>query len=358
MTNNLISNLPARYCYKESYGSGGFSNVFFCIDKHLERDVAIKIIKQPNNIDRVKDEISSLLKLRSKHVVQVFDIIKYNNNFLGIVMEFISGQDLLQKNKENSFSKNMLNILWQISSGISDIHDAGIIHRDIKPNNLKIDDEGILKIFDFGLSRNHGANANTVGFKGTHGFSAPEQYGYGKVSFTKAIDVYAFAATVLYLVKLELPSKLIPNCFSLPPNLFNCEQLDGYPTLISIFEKCLSVEPNKRPTIMEIRDELGRYLLFNKHQAVAVMSGKTYIFNKDSTKASISLPSIGSFEIHYNGLEFKLENVIGEVSVNNIPAKSNMKIPGSCVVALGNSNRHYTERSFITFDVSNPEVTL
>lgn len=359
MSNSLILDLPPRYVHNGGGDSGGFGDVFFCTDKHLERDIAIKTIKDISELGRLEDEISSLLQLRSKHVVQVFDIIKTNKPSFGIVMEYIDGVDLFNTDEYTKSTTKLLKILWQIASGISDIHNAGLIHRDIKPNNMMLDHEGILKIFDFGLSRNKGLEAVTVGFKGTFGFSAPEQFSNTKVAFTSAIDVYAFGATALFLATQNLPSEL-RTCppQPLPPNSFNCNLLNKTPTLISLFEQCLSVSPEDRPIIHQVKDELERYLLYEKHQAIAVMGGKSHILNSNSRRAKLNLNGIGSFEIYYDGSDFSLQNVAGEVFVNNIGATSDMKIPGACVVALGGTNRHSNERRFITFDVSNPEVAL
>lgn len=359
MSNALILNLPPRYVHNGDTESGGFSNVYFCNDEHLKRKIAIKTIKNSSELSRLKDELSALLQLRSKHVVQVFDIVESDDTSFGIVMEYINGEDLFNTDEHTKSDTQLLKVLWQVASGISDIHSAGLIHRDIKPNNMKLDDEGILKIFDFGLSRNKGANAVTVGFKGTPGFSAPEQFTHAEVSFTSAIDVYAFGAIALFLSTIDLPVEL-KRCppQPLPPNAFNCNFLNNTPTLISLFEQCLSVTPEDRPAMHQIRDELGRYLLFEKHQAVAVMDGRTHILNKNLKKAKLNLDGIGGFEIHYNGLCFSLQNVSGEVYVNNVEAKSDMKISGACVVGLGGTHRHSNERRFITFDVSNPEVAL
>ena len=359
MTSSSVPNLPSRYKPDGSGGSGGFSDVFFCDDTHLDRKVAIKTIKELSELDRLKDEISALMKLRSKHVVQVFDIIEDEIGSFAIVMEFIDGKDLFSLNFDSLSPEKLLKILWQIASGISDIHSAGLIHRDIKPNNMKLDAEGILKIFDFGLARNIGEDAKTVGFKGTLGFSAPEQFENDEVSFTSAIDVYAFGATALYLATQDLPTELrhVPP-LPIPRGAFICELLKEYPRLIKIFKKCLSSDPRKRPLMKDVRDEISKYLLFDKHQALAVLNGKQHILNSGARTAKVALERIGSFELYYNGLDFVIQNASGEVYVNNIPIERGGKIPKACVVGIGGIHRHYSERIFVTFDVSNPEVAL
>ena len=76
MTSSSIPVLPPRYIPDGNSSSGGFSDVFFCDDTHLKRKIAIKTIQDLSELDRLKDEISALMKLRSKHVVQVFDIVE------------------------------------------------------------------------------------------------------------------------------------------------------------------------------------------------------------------------------------------------------------------------------------------
>ena len=359
MSNLLVNRLPTRYVHNGSSGSGGFSDVLYCIDSHLGRSVAIKTIRDPDEFERLQDEISALLKLRSKHVVQVFDIVNYNAS-LAIVMEYIDGDDLFETNYHTQSSEHLLKVLWQIASGISDIHSVGLIHRDIKPNNMKLDRENIVKIFDFGLSRDSELNAMTRGFKGTRGFSAPEQYAYGEVNFTSAIDVYAFGITALLLATSKIPQPLLkmpPN--KMPAGCFDCKHLNHYPTLKELFERCLEEVPINRPSMVEVKHEISKYLLFDKHQAVVVVSGSGKGQELNSAKRNVTISSlIGSFEIHYDGLRFLIQRVTGEVFVNNIPAKSNSEISGACVIGLGNINRDFSQRNFVTFDISNPEVTL
>jgi serine/threonine-protein kinase len=203
-----VVNLPARYLPNGSSASGGFGSVIYCQDTHLDRPVAIKFIKEDSEKHRLIDELNALMCLRSKHVVQVYDRINGENDTIGIVEEYIEGDDLFISKFPQTSYENYLKTIWQIASGIADIHEVRVIHRDIKPNNMKFDQEGIVKIFDFGLSRDDGAKAVTQGFKGTFGFAAPELIESGLVAFTKAVDTYAFGATAIVLSGTGLPNEL------------------------------------------------------------------------------------------------------------------------------------------------------
>lgn len=355
----MAPSLPTRYCPTGSAAKGGFGDVLFCEDQHLQRKVAIKFLQDPAaDMRRLLDELRALLLMRSKHVVQVLDIIPSGSELIGIVEEFIDGEDLWNSKLPLSSLTQYLKTLWQIACGIADIHAAGVIHRDIKPNNMKFDPEGIIKIFDFGLARDEGPTAETKGFVGTPGFAAPELYSHSKVTFTREVDVYAFGASAVFLAN---GNKLPPELLSLPaePLPIGFYSTLGIPSaLATLLEQCLAKSPANRPPMSLISDEISRHLLRDTHQALAVFKGKTLRIDATRRTARLDLPNIGQVEINYDGLRFKVATVQGEVLINNSPATAGMELPGSCVVSLGNPIRRTNERAFITFDVSNPEVVL
>lgn len=354
-----LADIPTRYRRSGGSARGGFGDVVFCEDIHLSRRVAIKFLQDPTDIRRILDELRALLLMRSKHVVQVYDIIPSDDDLIGIVEEFIDGDDLWDNVFPRSSPENYLKTMWQIACGIADIHAAGVIHRDIKPNNMKLDAEGIVKIFDFGLARDDGPKAVTKGFIGTRGFAAPELYDGGTVAFTKAIDTYAFGATGIFLATGKLPTSLRAQPPTpVPPGTFAALPVALPPELASLFELCLHAIATSRPSMATVRDEIARHLLRDKHQALAVFNGRASYLNSGHRTARLELPSVGRIEIQYDGLRFRVSVASGEVFVNNSPVNAGMELPGSCVVALGMAQRKPSERAFITFDVSNPEVVL
>lgn len=348
--------LPDRYQPTGESSAGGYGDVRFCVDQHLDRLVAIKTITDVAEEARLDDEIRALMLLRSKHVVQVFDLVK-TEGALGIVLEFIDGDDLLSSEIPYQSLESCLKVLWQVASGISDIHSKGVVHRDIKPNNMKLDAEGVVKIFDFGLSRPFD-DARTIGFKGTRGFAAPELILGGAVNFTSAVDVYAFGVMALLFSHRGLPAELttLPPSVA-PQNVFQGSILDGRDDLTSMFVSCLDHNPDARPKASELRNSISRHLLFEKHQALAVMDGVAYYLNSSTRTARLKRGGIGEVMIKYDGLRFFFCEVSGEVYVNNKPAMMGAEIPSSCVVAIGAAHRG-NHRTYITFDVSNPEVTV
>jgi eukaryotic-like serine/threonine-protein kinase len=353
-----MSNPMLRYTPLDESASGGFSDVYFYNDSILERKVAIKYVKDKLESHRLRDEIDALMKLRSKHVVQIYDIVPSDSDGLGIVMEFIEGSDLFNIPSHLNNPHDILKILWQIASGIADIHEAGVIHRDIKPNNMKVDAESIVKIFDFGLARSEGEKAKTIGFKGTFGFAAPEQFCWPEATFTSAVDIYAFGAIALFLATGALSQELTmcpPQ--QLPEGAFNGTLFKDYSRLIPTLEACFDHNPEHRPTMLKLKNEIAKYLLMDMHQALTVFDGNTHILNSSSKKATMSYNPIASCSLQYDGLDFKITDVQGEIFINNIFINEPTVIEGACVIALGDQSRK-SNRKFVTFDVSNPEVTL
>jgi serine/threonine-protein kinase len=175
----------------------------------LDRKVAVKFLHVGGEHRRLLDELAALQRIRSKHVVEIFDVTYSRDLSMGIVQEFVDGADLQPLLGNVRSNEEFLRLLYQMSSGLADIHTVGIVHRDIKPSNIMIDGVGILKIIDFNLARPNNA-AHTQGFVGTRGYAAPELYLDGRVDFDPKVDVYALGVTALALLKGEdLPRELL-----------------------------------------------------------------------------------------------------------------------------------------------------
>lgn len=350
-------NLPTRYSIDGNAMDGGMATVFKCYDCVLERPVALKVLPRRFETRRLKDELKALYAIRSKHVVQVFDIC-IDTTSVGIIQEFVNGKDLFCGDLAPQCARDFLFILWQIASGISDIHRVGLIHRDIKPNNMKVDQEGILKIFDFGLSREDGPAAATVGFVGTVGFSAPEQYVAG-TQFTQAIDTFAFGATALFFGTQAESAELR----TAPPGVFARNPFSNLPFAIptdvsDILFTCLAQNPTARPAMSDVCRTIEQQLLYNQHRALVVLNGKPSFLDKDNTSVSLKFGTVASVKIDYDGLAFKITHVAGDVFVNNAAVSAGDILPGACVLTLGGPERRANQRAYVTFDLSNPEITV
>ena len=346
----LIAN---RYKTLDDYDMGGMGEVIFCEDIHLQRRVVLKRLQAGVEARRLLDEQKALSKVRSKHVVQLYDIVKIQEGSVqqsAIVLEFIDGGVL----RDGSFSadKDYLNLLWQISCGLADIHSHGIIHRDIKPGNIKMDSERVVKIFDFGLSRNN-TNAETKSIIGTPIFMAPELWGDQTIAFDSSIDVYAFAVTCLVLLTNK-PPRCLYNTPPLQPTLADFSApFTGMPDEITnILFQCLARNGQDRPPMKTIKNLLEKHILEGRHRATVVLNGTANTLDHENRRISLSAKNIGGITIEYDGLAFKVTQVTGVVYINNTHVISGSIVPGCCVLTFGNDSN----RKFVTFDISNPEV--
>jgi serine/threonine protein kinase len=355
--------LPSRYTPTgKEFSGGGMSKALVCEDGHLERLVLVKGLAPGTDPKRILDELRALQAIRSKHVVQIYDVIRdEEGNVAAIVEEYLPGNDLTAI-KSPKGSKELLTLIYAIAEGISDVHAHGLLHRDIKRQNMKFDVEGCLKIFDFGLARDTSVESSTMGIVGTPGYMAPELFqddGSGKVLFTSAIDTYAFAATILAIAYGKLPA-----CLSEMPPKLPCADADfaklpqGLPLEISYaLNQCLEPIPSKRPLVASIAQLVGTHLARDRHRALLISQGKPYFVDKNKRVVKLSVANQGSLTINYDGLRFILSDVTGDVAVNNMPLKDGEILPDSCVIVLG-AVALGPRRTMVTVDVSHPEVIL
>lgn len=352
----------SRYVATGATAAGGIGTVVVCVDQNLDRKVAIKFIQPGGEHRRLLDELAALQRIRSKHVVQIFDVDHFDpGSRLGIIEEFIEGDDLDKYLGKITIADGFLRILYQAATGIADIHEVGFVHRDIKPSNMLLDREGILKIIDFNLSRPDD-DAHTAGFVGTPGYAAPELYASGRVVFDAAVDVYALGVTAWTLVHgKKLPKQLasrppLPDAWKATSGGFGAiAGLD--PELASLLDACLDVSPSARPTAVRVARRAARLLLHGRHRALFL--GAATPFELDTTHPRVRLSdSRGSLTIEYDGLDFRATSVTGEVWVNNMQLSPGSTLPDCCVIALGGPHRRAFDRVFVTMDVSHPEVVL
>jgi eukaryotic-like serine/threonine-protein kinase len=352
-------NLPSRYQPKTTIGAGGMGVVQLYRDTSLDRDVAVKFTQRLDNINRVYDELRALQQLRSNHVVQLYDVIrKSHKSFeIALVEEFLPGEDL--EVADPMSGQEYLLTLWQIASGLADVHEIGLIHRDIKPDNLKFAADRHIKLFDFGLTRPTGARARTVGFVGTDIYAAPELYATGEVAFDRKVDVYAFGVSAW-----RLTGSKFPGCLMRRPPVFDRTTIDfivADPMLpldvALVLQNCLQSDPADRPEVSAVRDMLARHVLKNRHRALAVTAGQEHRLDASHRAVRIRVASGDSVDIRYDGLDFSLTAVSGVVYVNNMPAATGLILPGCCVIALGTMDKP-TDRVYITFDISQPEISI
>ena len=172
-----------RYEIIEELGTGGMGNVYRAFDKKIDEEVALKLIKpeiaaERKTIERFRNELKTARKIRHKNVCGVFDL-QEEGKTLFITMEYVRGEDLksfLHRSKELAIGTT-ISIARQVAEGLAEAHKLGVVHRDLKPNNIMIDKDGQAKIMDFGIARILGAKGATGegAIIGTPEYMSPEQ---------------------------------------------------------------------------------------------------------------------------------------------------------------------------------------
>lgn len=352
--------LPERYAQVLQSFSGGMSDACLCVDANLTRNVLVKALQPGMDQTRIVDEIRALQEIRSPHVVQIYDVIRDTTGaVLGIVEEYLPGADLTEVARPTSIN-DALHLLYQMSSGISDIHDNERVHRDIKPNNMKFDAESCLKIFDFGLSKIDKGNAATKNISFTPGYAAPELFrrgASGDIAFTKAVDTFAFAASAYEYLTGSLPDELSHMPPTLPCADFRLTSLTLPTEVADLLNRCLDADPAQRPEMSDVRDNIARHLLRNRHKAIITYGASIHTITEAGKGVRVTAAPMGSVAVSYNGFRFRIAEATGEIYMNNTAVGVGSVLPGSCVITVGPPSAG-NKRAIITVDVSHPEVTV
>ena len=200
-----------RYQIIKSIGEGGMANVYLAYDTILDRDVAVKILRGDLSNDekfvrRFQREALNASSLSHPNIVEVYDVGEDNGQYF-IVMEYIEGKnlkDLLKKRGKLTVTE-VVDIMSQIADGLSIAHDSYIIHRDIKPQNIMILENGMVKITDFGIAMAMNATqlTQTNSVMGSVHYLPPEQAS-GKGSTLKS-DIYSMGILMYELLTGTLP---------------------------------------------------------------------------------------------------------------------------------------------------------
>ena len=206
----LIDN---RYKIIRSIGEGGMANVYLGFDTILDRNVAIKVLRGDLSNDekfvrRFQREALSASSLAHPNIVEMYDVGE-DDGLYYIVMEFIDGitlKQLLKKRGSLTLSET-LDIMSQLTDGMSHAHDSYIIHRDLKPQNIMIKDDGQIKITDFGIAMalNSTQLTQTNSVMGSVHYLPPEQAS-GKGATVKS-DIYSMGIIFYELLTGKLPFK-------------------------------------------------------------------------------------------------------------------------------------------------------
>ncbi len=198
-----------RYEIISRIGSGGMADVYKAKDHKLNRFVAVKVLKQEFRDDKVfiskfRAEAQSAAGLAHANIVNVYDVGEEAGTYY-IVMELVDGITLKEyiKNKGRLPVREATSIALQISAGLEAAHNNGIIHRDVKPQNIIISTDGKVEVADFGIARAATTNTVNSGVMGSVHYSSPEQ-SRGGYSDEKS-DIYSLGITMYEMLTGEVP---------------------------------------------------------------------------------------------------------------------------------------------------------
>lgn len=209
---NLIGkSLKNRYYIISFLGEGGMAQVYVANDVLMKREVAIKIIKDstsmdPLNIARFQREARASAALRHKNIIEIYDVDEYHGKPY-MVMEYVNGKSLkdVLKTRGSFTQTEAVDIINQLSDALYHAHEHGIIHRDIKPQNVMIKNDGSIKLGDFGIALVNDAPHLTqkdIVIGSVH-YMAPE-IAEGR-SATVQSDIYSLGITFFELLTGKLP---------------------------------------------------------------------------------------------------------------------------------------------------------
>jgi len=270
----MIGQTISHYQIIEKLGEGGMGVVYKAHDTKLDRPVALKFL--PENISptesdkkRLINEAKAAATLNHQNICTIHDIHEYENQ-LFIVMEFIEGQTLRDRIRELKnvpiSIKQAIDIGIQIAEGLAVAHGNGIIHRDVKPENIMMKADGRVVVMDFGLAKLRGVSglSKEGSTLGTMGYMAPEQV--QGLDLDHRADIFSFGVLLYELICGEPPFKGdhdVAIAYEIvnvdPPVLMNINP-DIDPELEKIVFECLYKDKEERyQSTLEIAKDLKRY---------------------------------------------------------------------------------------------------
>lgn len=213
MASSLVGRTLGNYKIVELLGQGGMATVYKGYREDIDRFVAIKVLPphpglDQQFIDRFKLEARTIARLQHPHILPLYDY-GVQDDILYLVMAYVEGGSLGDRIDRGKLSPNEAEtILRQVSGALDYAHRQGVIHRDIKPDNILLDKEGHALLADFGIVKIAGGGDSrltvTGGLVGTPAYMAPEQ-GTGQTDISGSADIYSLGVVVWEMLTAQQP---------------------------------------------------------------------------------------------------------------------------------------------------------
>jgi len=205
------STFANRYQIIEELGKGGMGRVYKAIDKEVDAKIALKLIKpeiasHKKTIQRFRNELKVARDISHKNVCRMYDLNKEKGSYY-ITMEYVSGEDLKSfiRRSRQLTAGTAITIAKQVCEGLTEAHKLGVVHRDLKPQNIMIDREGNARIMDFGIARSlSGKGITGAGVMiGTPEYMSPEQAEVKEID--QRSDIYSLGIIMYEMVTGRVP---------------------------------------------------------------------------------------------------------------------------------------------------------
>ncbi|MBK7993537.1 MAG: serine/threonine protein kinase [Blastocatellia bacterium] len=350
-----------KYEIIELLGCGGMGQVYLAKDLHLNRLVAVKTLSQSNFLNserkaRFFREAQMASALNHPNILSIYDIVIENEKPF-LIMEYVDGQTLREVLNDNKMNLALaLDIAIQLAQGLLAMHNAGIIHRDLKLDNFILRKDGYLKILDFGLAKPVSEKENLSKFEtkiglviGTPRYMSPEQ-ARGKELDCRS-DIFSFGSVFYELLSHRLAFDEEDDMQSLYQVVFSnpTELSEEVPTrLRQLLAKIMQKNPdNRTQSIQEVLDEL---LITRNELDSKIENQKVNYFNNNYIAPNIKKDNLVSLplnsKIFLNKFLYKKSKIKERKPINKLKTISKIKRLNETVVvnSLDNLDKKETKK--------------
>ncbi len=263
-----------RYYIKKEVGRGAMGRVLLVEDDHIDESLIIKFMLPSLTVDkksteRFKREVKYARKVSHRNVIRVHDLL-IKDGICAISMEYFEsrGLGMILKDIKGLEVREGLKLLYQVASGMAAAHKEGVIHRDLKPSNILIDDDGLLKIVDFGIASAGSSGESTLtqtgSIIGSPAYLAPER-GVGADADDRC-DIYSLGVIAYYVLSGKLPFVGKPMEVIAQHREGGAKPISEINTAVpaevsDLVDAMMSVDPDQRPqSMIAVRDSIRKLL--------------------------------------------------------------------------------------------------